>query len=67
VYLALQPSGGVAAQLLRSDDRGATWTDVADAVYRATALLPFRLVPDASGGIWVCLAGNGLLHGVPGP
>jgi hypothetical protein len=67
VYLALQPSGGVAAQLLRSDDRGATWTDVADATYRATALLPFRLVSDASGGIWVCLAGNGLLHGVPGP
>ena len=33
--------------------------------FRSTALLPYRLVPDPSGGIWVCLAGNGVLRGVP--
>jgi hypothetical protein len=65
VYLAVQPSAGVPAQLLASIDEGATWSDVSDAVYRATAIQPYRLVPDASGGVWVCLAGNGVLHGVP--
>ena len=65
VYLAVQPSAGVPAQLLASTDGGATWNDVADDVYRATALQPYRLVADPSGGLWVCLAGNGVLHGAP--
>jgi hypothetical protein len=67
VYLAVQPSPGVPARLLASGDAGASWMDVADDAYRATALLPYRLVPDAAGGIWVCLAGNGVLRGVPSP
>ena len=65
VYLAVQPTAGVPAQLLASPDGGATWSDVADDVYRSTALLPYRLVVDPTGGIWVCLAGNGVLRGVP--
>ena len=65
VYLAVQPTAGVPAQLLASPDGGATWSDVADDTYRSAALLPYRLVPDPSGGIWVCLAGNGVLRGVP--
>jgi len=40
---------------------------VADDTYRATALLPYRLVVDGSGAVWVCLAGNGVLRGVPAP
>jgi hypothetical protein len=65
VYLAVQPSPGVPAQLLGSTDSGVTWNDVADDVYRATAVQPYRLVADPSGGVWVCLAGNGVLHGAP--
>jgi photosystem II stability/assembly factor-like uncharacterized protein len=67
VYLAVQPSAGVPAQLLASSDGGATWGDVADDLYRATAIQPYRLVADPSGGVWVCLAGNGVLHGVASP
>ena len=65
LYLAVQPTATTPARLLRSDDNGVTWTDVADATYRATALLPYRLVVDGSGAVWVCLAGNGVLRGVP--
>jgi hypothetical protein len=65
VYLAVQPSPGVPAQLLASPDGGATWSDVADQVYRSTALLPYRLVAGPSGGVWVTLAGNGVLRGLP--
>jgi hypothetical protein len=67
VYLAVQPTATTPARLLRSDDNGVTWTDAADATYRATALLPYRLVVDGSGAVWVCLAGNGVLRGVPAP
>ena len=67
VYLAVQPTAATPARLLRSDDNGVVWTDVADATYRATALLPYRLVVDGSGAVWVCLAGNGVLRGVPAP
>jgi hypothetical protein len=63
----VQPIATTPAQLLRSDNNGATWTDVADPTYRATALLPYRLVADGTGAVWVCLAGNGLLRGVPAP
>jgi photosystem II stability/assembly factor-like uncharacterized protein len=66
VYAAVGDAGA-GGGLLESDDSGVTWTDVADATYRATALLPYRLVVDGSGAVWVCLAGNGLLRGVPAP
>jgi len=63
VYLATKPSGSMPAQLLRSDDRGATWSDIADDSYRNTVLLPSRIAVDAEGGLWLALAGNGLLRG----
>ena len=65
VYLATQATPGVPAQLLRSDNSGATWNDVADDTYRNVALLPYRLVIGSTGTVWVCLAGNGLLRGDP--
>jgi hypothetical protein len=65
VYLATQPSGSTPAQLLRSEDGGATWIDVANDTYRNTVMLPSRMAVDASGGLWLTLAGNGLLGGRP--
>src|SRR4029079_16575333 len=67
VYLAVQPTAATPARLLRSDDNGVTWTDVADATYRATALLRYRLVVDGSGAVWGCLAGHAGARGGPSP
>jgi hypothetical protein len=57
------PSGP--AQMLLSTDRGAAWTQIDDARYRASALNPRDVELTADGTIYVALNGAGFLRGTP--
>lgn len=53
------------ARLAFSTDAGATWTDVADAAYRAAAGVPSAVEIAPDGRLYVSLAFNGVISGRP--
>jgi hypothetical protein len=65
LYVALAPDGD--AELWRSSDQGATFTDVTDPVWAGTAGYVFDLEVAPNGELFAALNGDGLLHGTPAP
>jgi hypothetical protein len=65
VFAATIASGSTPPRLLVSDDRGSTWTDVADDTYRRSALFPRDLSLAPDGTVYVALNGAGLIRGTP--
>lgn len=63
VFATRLASGGLPAQILVSDDRGATWTAVGDAFYESSALSPRDIAIAADGTIYVALNGAGMIRG----
>jgi hypothetical protein len=53
--------------ILLSRDGGGSWQSIADDAYRASATFPLGLTQSASGDLYVCLNGNGLLIGRSAP
>jgi hypothetical protein len=58
LFVARAASGSTTPALFRSHDAGATFTDVADGYYRASALFPDGLAVDLQGIVFVTLWGN---------
>jgi hypothetical protein len=55
------------AELYRSTDLGATFTQVNDPVWAASAGFVYDLEVAPNGELYAALNGDGLLHGVPAP
>jgi hypothetical protein len=66
IYLATLAQGG-GAELYRSTDLGAIFTQVDDPVWAATAGFVYDLEVAPNGELYAALNGDGLLHGVPAP
>jgi hypothetical protein len=66
LYVATVAQGG-GAELFRSTDLGATFTQVNDPVWAATAGFIYDLEVAPNGELYAALNGDGLLHGVPAP
>jgi hypothetical protein len=66
LYVATLAQGG-GAELYRSTDLGATFAQVDDPVWAATAGYVFDLEVAPNGELYAALNGDGLLHGVPAP
>jgi hypothetical protein len=66
LYVATVAQGG-GAQLSRTTDQGATFTDVTDPVWAGTAGFVYDLEVAPNGELFAALNGNGLLHGTPAP
>jgi hypothetical protein len=65
LYVATLAQGGP-AQLSRSDDLGATFIDVTDPVWAATAGFVSDLEVAPDGQLYAATAGDGVIHGTPG-
>jgi hypothetical protein len=65
LYVATLAQGGP-AQLYRSDDLGATFTEVTDPVWAGSAGFVFDLQIAPDGQLYAATAGDGVIHGSPG-
>lgn len=65
LYVATQVSVQALPGLLRSRNRGATFEDVSDDFYRATAKFPNAMSVGPDGFVYVALQGLGAVVGVP--
>lgn len=64
LYVATLAQGG-SAQLYRSEDQGATFTEVTDPVWAANAGFVSDLEVAPNGELYAATAGDGLIHGIP--
>jgi hypothetical protein len=64
LYVTTLAQGGP-AQLYRSEDQGATFTEVTDPVWAATAGFVFDLEVAPNGELYAATGGDGVIHGTP--
>lgn len=63
VLVAVPASPGVAPALMETLDRGTTWHDVSDALYRSTGGFAIDMSVGQDGRVYVATFGDGLLTG----
>ena len=66
LFVAEGVRGAIPASLTMTDDRGATWTSMADAPYRSAALFPYQMTAGPEGNVYLSLNGTGAILGRPG-